>query len=501
MTSLLGCAVTMTELQARNPTAKTLRVHCHPWQIPPSVKIFAARSSGAFIVTDETPGELRDYAEHAGVFIEVEASAPRANAKTMASEYGLVCQEDTVVRSTPLESLRSKEPCSMAGNVSAQGNFVGDANGPPCGSGAADSANTGTGSAAKLQRIGVCARPPGITSDEWHGGPGITANVTTEDEYKAQVAKATVVFYLDPSAPPESIWHFGPDIKVRCPGKAPMPYDQWVAKNSGAGSQQSGKTNAGAGTSGTGTSTTSTTPKAGSSPPSSTSSPNGQGPALSVFEQIVNNMAVGGALAQGNTSGSLNAPNGHRNGIPGGKNVGGFSFPLLQAGVATFQILNGLGVSVSPKKLIDLIHIASKKGQRTVIEKADKAALDLADDLIKNHGQYPMAKGLEEMQTIMPYSMAEKFTKDLGNAFQAHKIFERQALDRLKLSDKGFEKLPAVILTKEEHQKITNALAQAWKTYAPGKGKVSPEQLRKIYNDAYAAKYPHWLEIIEKQLR
>ena len=107
------------------------------------------------------------------------------------------------------------------------------------------------------------------------------------------------------------------------------------------------------------------------------------------------------------------------------------------------------------------------------------------------------------MQTIMPYSMAEKFTKDLGNAFQAHKIFERRALKGLKDSEKGFEKLPAVILTKEEHQEITNALAQAWKAYGPKKPRdpVTVEQLRAIYNAAYAKKYPHWLEIIEKQLR
>jgi len=514
MTSLLGCGVTITELQTLNPRAATLRVHCHPWQVPADVKLLAAQSSADYtdhIVTDQTPGELLEYAPRANVFIEVDASAPRANARQMASEYGLVCQEDLAVRSTPLETLRPKEPCSVAGNASASGHLVGNANPPPCGSGAGDSANTGAGSApAARKRIGVCARPPGITSDEWYGGPGITANVKTEAEYDAQVAKATVIFYLDPSAPPESIWHFGPDIKVRCPGKAPIPYDQWVAKNSGTAGQQSSNAKAGTGTSTTpnksSTSTTpnkpttSTAPNTGSSPPSSTSSPNGQGPALSVFETIVNNMAVGGALAQGNTSGSLNDPNGHRNGIPGGKNVGGFSFPLLQMGVATFQIISAVGLK--PKDFINLVHLASKKGQRTVIEKADKAALDLADDLVKNHGQYPMAKGLEEMQTIMPYSMAEKFTKDLGNAFQAHKIFERRALDKLKQSDAGFEKLPAVILTKEEHQEVTNLLNAAWNKLGPKKGQqATVEELRAIYKAAYANKYPHWLEIIEKQLR
>ena len=112
MTSLLGCGVTMTELQALNPRAATLNVHCRPWQITDDVKVFAVRSSGDHIVTDETPRELRDYAEHAGAFIAVDPSAPRENAQLMASEYGLICQENMAVRSTPLEALREEKPCS-----------------------------------------------------------------------------------------------------------------------------------------------------------------------------------------------------------------------------------------------------------------------------------------------------------------------------------------------------------------------------------------------------
>ena len=77
ITSLLGCSVTMSELKALNPGAATLKVHCRPWKIPEHVQVFAARSSGEHVHTDEAPGALRDFAEHAGVFIEVDASAPR----------------------------------------------------------------------------------------------------------------------------------------------------------------------------------------------------------------------------------------------------------------------------------------------------------------------------------------------------------------------------------------------------------------------------------------
>ncbi len=489
----LGCGITMSELHERNPAASTLQVPCHPFQVLEHVKLFAMRGSSGHIVTDETQGALRDFAGDASVFIEVNKSAPRENAETMASDYGLVCREYLPTRSTPLEALREEKPCSAQATTTGDSKFMGDTNKPPCNAGAANSQT------AALPRIAVCARPPGIAGDTWYGGPGIKADVKTQAERDAQVAKATVEFYLDTSAPPESIWHFGPDIKVRCAGKAPMPYALWLAKNSGAGTQQ-----AGSGSSGTAPAAapTSTAPKAGSGPPSVTSSPNGQGPALSTFEQIANNTIVGGALAQGNTSAPLNQANGHRNGMPGGKNVGGFSFPLLQMGVGAFMVLSAVGVQ--PKKFIDFIVQASKKGQRVVIEKADQAALSLADDLIQQHGQYEMAKGLEEMQTVMPYAMGEKFTQGLGNKFQAHKIFEKQALEKFKdlTGRTDIEKLPSVILTEAEHKKITNALAKAWKAYGPKKGeKATVEQLRAIYNHAYKLDYPHWLEIIEKQLR
>jgi hypothetical protein len=176
-----------------------------------------------------------------------------------------------------------------------------------------------------LPRIAVCARPPGINGNEWHGGPRIDGtNVTNAAEHAKEVAKATVIFYLDANAPPESIWNFGPDTPVRCPGKPPIPYAQWVAAHTGTASQSSGSTNAGTPAAPTPT-PTSTTPKTGTSPPSTGSKPDGQGPPLSTFEKIASNMAVGGALTQGNTSAPLYHPQGNRSGIPGGKNVGGFS--------------------------------------------------------------------------------------------------------------------------------------------------------------------------------
>jgi hypothetical protein len=400
----------------------------------------------------------------------------------------------------------------MQANTAGNPQYVGNTNSQPCNPGQGNSANAGAGTAGKeLPSFKVCARPQGITSNEWYGGKGIKPFAKNQADWETEVAKADRVFVFDANAEPESVWHYGPGTKIRCPGRAPMPYEQWVAKYSGTGSKQSGKANAGTGTSSTSTTsttaatptpaTTATTPKAGSAPPSPTSSPTGQGKALSLFEEFANNLALAGALAQGDTSGETKDPNGHRNGSPTGKNVGGFSFPLLQAGVGTFQVLGNIGLSTSPLKFFKSVSKAAKKGQRSLIENADKSALDFADKLIKKHGQYEMAKGLEQMQTVMPYAMGEKFTQGLGGKYQAHKIFEKRALEKLT-GRKDFDKLPSVILTDAEHKKVTDLLNKAWKEYVPQKKgeKVTVEQLRNIYKKAYKD-YPHWLEIIEKELR
>ena len=489
--------MSMSELQALNPSAATLEVHCHPSLIPEHVKRFAVQRGSRHIVTDELQDELRSYAPLASVFIEVNPAAPTENAQVMASEYGLSCP-NMVDHDELHEPTWANAHYLAALAVPAQ---------PAVGS-----------RATSLPRIAVCAHPPGITGNEWYGGLGIKGtNITNAAEHAKQTAKATVIFYLDANAPPESIWNFGPDIKVRCPGKLPIPYDKWVALNTGTtgtGSQASGSTNAGTPASPTATAT-STTPKTGSAPPSSTSSPNGKGPPLSTFETIARNLAIAGALAQMDTSGQLKDPLGNRSGIPGGKNVGGFSFPLLQAGVSTLQILTSVGMS--PKSFIDDIIKIGKKGQRAIIKEADAKVMQVADDLIKNHGQFEMAKGLQEMQTIMPYALGEKFTAKLGGKFQAHKIFERQAIKEFMVAKKGLseeaiekavdevaKKYPSIILSDAEHKVINANLAAAWTAQKaklkPGV-KLSKADLREIYTAVYKADHPHWLDAIESYLR
>jgi hypothetical protein len=236
-----------------------------------------------------------------------------------------------------------------------------------------------------------------------------------------------------------------------------------------------------------------TNPKKGDGQTTSTSSPDGKGPPLTFLEAVTRQMAIAGALATGNTTGSLKNPNGSRHGTPGGQNVGGFSFPPLQAGVAIIEILTSAGLT--PKKFIEKVGEFAARGQRTVINEVNQTTIKLADELIHTYSQAEMAESLRRMQTIVPYAIGEKFTQGLGGKFQAHKIFERQAFKELRME--GVENAPSIILTDARHTEINNALAAAWKRARVGKTKnLELPDLWEIYKDVYKDE-PHWLEAIK----
>jgi hypothetical protein len=96
----------------------------------------------------------------------------------------------------------------------------------------------------------------------------------------------------------------------------------------------------------------------------------------------------------------------------------------------------------------------------------------------------------------MPYELGGKFTEKLGGKFQAHKIFEKRALELLKRGNE-VPKAPSTILTDAEHQQVTKALNEAWARIKP-QNKVD---LRKVYEEVYRQKYPQWLDAIDSYLR
>jgi hypothetical protein len=219
-------------------------------------------------------------------------------------------------------------------------------------------------------------------------------------------------------------------------------------------------------------------------------------------------MSLAGALAQGDTSGNAKDPNGHRNGIPSGTNVGGWSFPPLQAGVSLFQIISAIGLK--PKQLVDKIAAATKRGQRVIIAEVDKDALKMVDQLIKDAGgRAELAQGFQQVGSVMPFSMGQKVTQGLESKFQAHKIFEKQAFKHFetifgpdqKALDAAIAKAPSVVLTDAEHEVITKRLNAFWRDVK--KEGWGPAEVKKklivLYQDVYKD-HPHWLQSIQHLL-
>ena len=261
------------------------------------------------------------------------------------------------------------------------------------------------------------------------------------------------------------------------------------AKKQGGGNATSGSTT---------TTTTAAAPKQGNGTTTSTSSPDGSGPPLDPFETAARELVFAGKLATMDTSAPATTANGSRYGVPGGKNVGGFSFPALQAGVGLATIV--IGVGMKPQDFIKKVVEKTGVGKPAIVKELNADALKLADDMIKDFGQYVMAESLRKQKVILPYGMALKFTAKLDNAFQAHKIFERQALKdvlglRGKALDEAVEKAPAIILTNEEHLKISNALAAGWRELKKTKTlkDITKTDLQALYKKVYAAN-PHWLD-------
>ena len=499
---LLGadCEFTVGDLRVRNPHAEVVYICDKPLEVPPDIDLFAYDQATGEVVSAYDWTELSLFASRADVFFQYDQHAPRSSLNWAPPEWGLTCAGPSEWFVPSSELFRRIEPCS---NVVAEGEARPDARW------IADTAKGNGRCDPPVQpkkkgsiRVRVCVRPPGISEKvlEWSFTTAVKGSELTEDrkKYAAGASTAQITLVFDEKAPPESVYYFVQDPKLlSCPKKwPPRPY----AEVAGSGklpylAEVSSAVQAAAAA------------KQGAGQTSSTSSPDGKGPALSLFEKIANNLVVAGALAQGDTSGNLKDPNGDRNGIPGGKNVGGFSFPPLQAGVGLLQILTSAGLS--PKSFIDDIVKYSKQGQRTLIKEADTKMMAVADELLKKHSPYEMAQGLQEMQTIMPFELGQKFTAELGGKFQAHKIFERRAIKKFMEADKTLskeavekavdemaKKYPSVILTDAEHQQISNALAAAWNANP----NMSKAELREIYKVVYK-KHPEWLEAIESYLR
>ncbi|MBK9260600.1 MAG: hypothetical protein IPM54_12350 [Polyangiaceae bacterium] len=358
-----------------------------------------------------------------------------------------------------------------------------------------------------------------------------------ESAFAQEAANADIIFVFDASAPPESVYYFGKNTRLRCPKKpAPKPYDRVagtgnLAEVTAAREAAQGDSKQGNGqTTSTGTGngqTTSTTaanpasPKKGDGQTTSTSGPDGNGPPLNFLQVLSRNLAIAGALASGDTSGSLKDPNGSRYGIPSGKNAGGPDLLLLQAAAGTFAVIgipfksgkefiDTVTRALSQKKVAGILDpkVLSREIAEQLAHEPEQAVIDKAIAALKQGNTKPfealesfgkaMAPSLRDAAVILPYSRAKIFTRGWEGKFQAHHILEVDMGDKVFKLGKAIDDVPAIVLSEAEHKAVTKALEEARATVLAGTGKKYPDQqqLWAIYQKVYAP-YPSWLKAIE----
>ena len=96
---------------------------------------------------------------------------------------------------------------------------------------------------------------------------------------------------------------------------------------------------------------------------------------------------------------------------------------------------------------------------------------------------------------IMPYRDARSFSSGLEGKVQAHHILEKRFLEKWGYN---VDDAPAVLLTRGEHQLITNTLRKLLPYGDPSH--YTKAEVWAAYKEAYKL-YPHWLEAIAKYFK
>ncbi|MBK9264694.1 MAG: hypothetical protein IPM54_33540 [Polyangiaceae bacterium] len=349
--------------------------------------------------------------------------------------------------------------------------------------------------------IRVCTHPPDVRPDaaEWlFTSEKAGASYTRDSDLYGRLRTTAVrVYVYDPTAPPESVFRFPkPYDQLRCSGK-PLPGEK---PPPGADPQYKAAVDA---------KVRAITAKAsvsvfggtgGSDKRTWTSSPDGNGSGLTFFEEVVRQMVIAGAFQDSDTSGNLKDPNGSRHGIPSGKNVGGPDSLMLQLTAGTFMLLTNplRSTGAFARKIAS----AAKRKGILIVTNPALMPKKLAEQLVAKYGD-DMAPSLHQLQTILPYSRMQMFTANWRQVFEAHKILERDMWKDV-FGRTDFENLPAIILKKKEHQKITKTLKDAQDAWIreqvrlkkPLPKNITKEALWDIYQDVYR-KNPEWLRAIK----
>ncbi len=109
-----------------------------------------------------------------------------------------------------------------------------------------------------------------------------------------------------------------------------------------------------------------------------------------------------------------------------------------------------------------------------------------------SRGIRALEEGLEHLFKILPYKEAQKLTAGKNGSIVAHHLIECRFLERFGARA---GEAPAVILTKELHQQVTNEL-QSIISYGTGTKNATREEIINMYRNVYKD-YPDWVRAIE----
>lgn len=496
--TLTGC------MSIRLPQNVPHAVVCrNPPPVDPDAGHFAYRAITDDWVSDTDQDDFEDFAPYADMIYIRDASAPSMSMSALPSPYNLLSCDNPnavlprVVYTGQRLPFAHDMPLMQAGRDRMSTTLV---DGSPMNVRYVGFVQS-TAKGREPEIIRVCTHPPDVRPDaiEWlFTSEKAGASYTRDPDLYARLrATAVRVYIYDPSAPADSVLRFPkPYDQLRCPGK-PLPGEKLPP---GADPEYKAAIDAMVKALTAKASVSEFGGTGGTDKRTWTSSPDGHGARLSFFEEVVRQMVIAGAFQNGDTSGDLKDPNGARHGIPGGKNVGGFDSLFLQLTAGTFMLLKSPLRSTGA--FVRKIASAARRQGILIITNPEFMPKKLAEQLITKYGQ-DMAPSLHQLKTILPYSRAEMFTKGWNKAYEAHKLLEKGMWDEV-FDRTDFENLPAIILKKKEHERITKKLQDVQdqlireriRKKIPDPMKMTKERLWEIYQTAYA-KDPEWLVAIK----
>ena len=102
----------------------------------------------------------------------------------------------------------------------------------------------------------------------------------------------------------------------------------------------------------------------------------------------------------------------------------------------------------------------------------------------------------DAIRRFVGLGLGMEFRRQSERRFHQLRRIDQAMAKELKLGSRNTDKLPSVLLTKADHQKVTAELrVEAEKATRKG-GRMTAKKLWQVYKKVYR-RHPHWLEAIE----